>query len=110
MAKYVYTGPPELRGVVPSWGFDDGVLADDHLKALMARGHVREIATLAAASDQPGADDSGTVEDLLDLAPAEKPLSKMNKRELAEVAESLGLDPTGTNREIADRIAAARAG
>lgn len=43
MARYLYIGPPEERGSVPSWGFDDGVLEPGHLNSLVGRGYVRDL-------------------------------------------------------------------
>jgi hypothetical protein len=56
MPRYLYTGPEGQRGLVPSWGFDDGVLAPEHLTALIDRGHVRDLRanpTAAAPGPQP---------------------------------------------------------
>lgn len=43
------------------------------------------------------------------IGSAAKPLEKMNKTELTAIAAELGLGTEGTNRELAERIAAARA-
>lgn len=96
MAKYLYIGPPEERGHVPGAGFDDGVLAPDHLERLLARGHVRDLTQPVEAEP---ADES--------IAP--KPLARMNKTELLALAAELGLDETGTNPELVARIEEARA-
>lgn len=43
-----------------------------------------------------------------DAEPAERPLHKMNKAQLTAIAEQLGLDTGGTNRQLVERISAAR--
>lgn len=43
-----------------------------------------------------------------DAAPPPKPLHRMNKAELTEIAESLGLDTGGSNKQLVERISEAR--
>lgn len=50
---------------------------------------------------------TATVDDT-GAAPAPKPLHRMNKAELTEIAESLGLDTGGSNKELVKRITEAR--
>lgn len=100
MPRYVYTGPAEQRGNVPSWGFDDGVLAPDHLAALIGRGHVRDLRASPIA-DEPEPDPAPAADEA-------KPLNRMNKAELQAAAAGLGLATDGTNRELAERIGEAR--
>lgn len=106
MARYVYIGPPEQRGQVPGHGFEEGVLSPDHVRQLIERGHLRDLSVPLEPESEP---DPVEAAEQPDPAPSEKPLAKMNKAELQAAAAALGLNVDGTNRELADRIAAARA-
>jgi len=99
MAKYLYVGPPEARGVVPTFGFDDGILDPSHLATLLERGHVRDLTVPLPPEPEPVEPTEDTVE---------KPLIRMNKAELQAVAAGLGISTDGTNRELVARISAAR--
>lgn len=41
--RYVYIGPDDERGDVPTFGFDEGVVHPDRLRQMVASGHVRRI-------------------------------------------------------------------
>lgn len=40
MARYVYTGPEESRGDVPSFEFDEGLVYPPRLREMVEAGHV----------------------------------------------------------------------
>ena len=97
MPRYVYTGPAEERGSIPSWGFDDGILAPDQLAALIGRGRVRDLSQVLAEHEAAAP-----------ATPEPKPLNRMNKTELQALATELGLSTDGTNSELIERIEGTR--
>jgi hypothetical protein len=69
MPRHLYTGPEDQRGHVPSWGFDDGVLAPDEVRALISRGH------LVDPGGEAGAPEAGAPP-AQPTAPARKPAAR----------------------------------
>lgn len=65
-------------------------------------GHAWIEARVAVEASQPDPDEGAP------SAPAPKPLHRMNKAELTEIAEGLGLDTGGSNKDLVKRITEAR--
>lgn len=81
----------QINSALGTWPPGQTLVVPDEVGRAWIEARIAEEASAAPADDAPG-----------------KPLHRMNKAELAEIAESLGLDAGGSNKDLVARIAAAR--